>query len=71
MTIHLPMYICRRFCGEHAPLDLGYVADKHSMTVRLLTSELVKDGVFNKEIFEQICRAFDGGAILILTTERG
>ena len=49
----------------------GYITDRSSMTIRLLTSELVKDGVFQNDAFEQVCKAFDGGALSIRSEGRG
>ncbi|KAJ4356283.1 sporulation-specific protein 22 [Didymosphaeria variabile] len=41
--------------GVHLPALLR-------MTVRLLMSEQIKNGVFQKDIFEQICRTFEGAS---------
>ncbi|KAL1606688.1 sporulation-specific protein 22 [Paraconiothyrium brasiliense] len=45
--------------GVHLPALLR-------MTVRLLMSEQIKNGVFQKGIFKQICRTFEGGASSVL-----
>ncbi|KAL5459232.1 hypothetical protein PMIN06_002899 [Paraphaeosphaeria minitans] len=48
--------------NDHAPAGVHLPALLR-MTVRLLTSEMVKDGVFQKDVFDQICRTFDGASI--------
>jgi hypothetical protein len=71
MINRLPMFTCLHFYGNVSAQRSGYVTDERSMTIRLLTSELIKDGVLQKDVFEQVCRAFDGGVSLALTTEHG
>ncbi|KAK7183868.1 hypothetical protein PSPO01_10204 [Paraphaeosphaeria sporulosa] len=48
--------------SDHAPAGVNLPALLR-MTVRLLTSELVKDAVLQKDVFEQICRTFDEASI--------
>jgi hypothetical protein len=36
------------------------------LTIRLLSSELVKDGKVSRDITEEICKVFDGGQFNIL-----
>ncbi|KAF2447271.1 SPO22-domain-containing protein [Karstenula rhodostoma CBS 690.94] len=47
--------------NDHTPAGVHLPALLR-MTVRLLTSELVKDGVFHEDTFGQICKTFDGAS---------
>lgn len=58
------MCTCQHFYGKSWSMKIWQCAlCKNRMTIRLLISEMVKDGKLDKEMFKQVCRTFEAGAL--------
>jgi hypothetical protein len=51
--------------GRSSALPFNIFVDHYRTTARLLKSELLKDGVVDQGVMEQLCKVFDGGELMV------
>jgi hypothetical protein len=62
IMLHRLVYTFLRYCGEFATIIVPSKLTLRRITLRLLQSEVVKDGNLDYEILDQLCTIFESAS---------